>query len=65
MKRLLNMSVLLFTTFSMVWAQGGLVYETKTVKSEILKMERKYAVYLPPGYNESDQIGRASCRERV
>ena len=55
MKRLLSMNVLLFITFSMVWAQGGLVYETKTVRSEILKMERKYAVYLPPGYNESDQ----------
>jgi enterochelin esterase-like enzyme len=40
---------------SMVWAQGGLVYETKTVKSEILKMDRKYSIYLPPGYNESDQ----------
>jgi enterochelin esterase-like enzyme len=36
-------------------AQGGLVYETKTVKSEILKMDRRYAIYLPPGYNESDQ----------
>ena len=49
------MSVLLFIAFSMAWAQGGLVYETKTVKSTILKMERKYAIYLPPGYNESDQ----------
>jgi enterochelin esterase-like enzyme len=34
---------------------GGLVYETRTLKSEILKMERKYAVYLPPGYEQSDQ----------
>ena len=40
---------------SVGWAQGGLVYETRTVKSEILKMDRKYSIYLPPGYNESDQ----------
>ena len=55
MKRFLIFIVLPFFTFSIVRAQGGLVYETKTVKSDILKMERKYAIYLPPGYNESDQ----------
>jgi enterochelin esterase-like enzyme len=38
-----------------MFAQSGLVYETRTVKSDILKMERKYAIYLPPGYAESDQ----------
>jgi enterochelin esterase-like enzyme len=36
-------------------AQGGLVYETRTVKSEILKMDRKYSIYLPAGYDESDR----------
>ena len=55
MKRFLIFIVLAFITLSMGWAQGGLVYETRTVKSEILKMERKYSIYLPPGYNESDQ----------
>ena len=55
MKRFLYFIVLAFIPLSMGWAQGGLVYETRTVKSEILKMERKYAIYLPPGYNESDQ----------
>jgi enterochelin esterase-like enzyme len=45
------MFCLTFTAF----AQSGLVYETRTVKSDILKMERKYAIYLPPGYAESDQ----------
>ena len=55
MKRLLIFNVLAFIAVSMGWAQGGLVYETRTVKSEILKMDRKYAVYLPPGYDESDQ----------
>jgi enterochelin esterase-like enzyme len=35
-------------------AQEGLVYETRTVKSQVLKMDRNYAVYLPPGYASSD-----------
>jgi len=55
MKKLIIFVIMPFFTLSWVWAQGGLVYETKTVKSDILKMERKYAIYLPPGYNESDQ----------
>ena len=55
MRRFLTFITLLFVAGSMGWAQGGLVYETKTVKSDILKMERKYSIYLPPGYNESDQ----------
>ena len=55
MKRFLISIVLLCVAISMAWAQEGLVYETKTVKSEILKMDRKYSIYLPPGYNESDQ----------
>ncbi len=36
-------------------AQSGNVYETRTLKSEILKSERKYSIYLPPGYNETDR----------
>ena len=55
MRNLLFFVILWCFTTSIAWAQGGLVYETKTVKSEILKMDRKYAIYLPPGYNESDQ----------
>ncbi|MDR2916110.1 MAG: esterase family protein [Tannerella sp.] len=39
----------------MTTAQNGNVYETRTVKSEILKSERKYSIYLPPGYNETDR----------
>jgi len=39
----------------MIWAQMGKVIETRTVKSEILKMERKYSIYLPAGYDVSDQ----------
>ena len=36
-------------------AQFGKVLENETVKSRILNMERKYAVYLPPDYNNSER----------
>jgi enterochelin esterase-like enzyme len=36
-------------------AQRGKVFETRTVKSDILKMDRKYAIYLPAGYDETDR----------
>jgi len=39
------------TTF----AQTGKVLENETVKSKILNMDRKYAVYLPPDYNSSER----------
>ena len=31
-------------------AQTGKVYDLLTLDSEILDMERKYAIYLPPDY---------------
>lgn len=34
-------------------AQQGQVFDNLTLKSEILKMDRKYAIYLPPGYETS------------
>lgn len=40
---------------SAILAQGGFVYETRTVKSEVLNMDRKYSIYLPPGYENGDQ----------
>ena len=41
---------------SAVFSQsGGVVIESLTVESEILSMERKYAVYLPPDYESSDR----------
>lgn len=36
-------------------AQSGKVLENETVKSRILNMDRKYAVYLPPDYNNSER----------
>ncbi|MDR2385181.1 MAG: esterase family protein [Tannerella sp.] len=57
MKKIILQLVLgmFFTITSVAFSQNGQVFETKTVKSEILKAERKYSIYLPPGYNESDQ----------
>lgn len=37
------------------FAQQGQVFETLTLKSNILKMDRKFAIYLPDGYDKSDQ----------
>ena len=34
-------------------AQSGKVFDQLTQPSEILKMERKYAIYLPPDYETS------------
>ncbi|GHT24451.1 endo-1,4-beta-xylanase [Bacteroidia bacterium] len=53
MKKLSFISVLLCLPFLLA-AQSGKVLETRTVKSAILKMDRKYAIYLPTGYDESD-----------
>jgi enterochelin esterase-like enzyme len=43
----------IFTTS--LFAQYGKVFETKTVKSTVLDMERKYAIYLPPDYDSTDR----------
>ncbi len=37
------------------WAQTGKVFDNLTMKSSILKMERNYAVYLPPDYETSQR----------
>lgn len=52
--RLLNLiiSLLLSTT---AFAQTGKVFDNLTLRSEILKMERKYAIYLPPDYDTSER----------
>jgi enterochelin esterase-like enzyme len=36
-------------------AQGSKVYDDLSLKSKILSMERKYAIYLPPGYETSQR----------
>lgn len=36
-------------------AQSGKVYDNLSMESKILKMERKYAIYLPPDYETSER----------
>lgn len=45
----------LFAGGSLFAQEGGQVFETRTLKSNVLKMERKYSIYLPPGYDSTDQ----------
>jgi enterochelin esterase-like enzyme len=40
---------------SMLMAQQGQVYDNLTMTSSILKTEKRYAVYLPPGYETSQR----------
>ena len=54
MKRLSVIIFLSGMTFSLA-AQQGKVFDELTMQSEILKMERKYAIYLPPDYESSDR----------
>jgi enterochelin esterase-like enzyme len=55
MKRRLFIIAGLIIVSNLAIAQTGTIYETRTVKSEILKAERKYAIYLPPGYDKTDR----------
>ena len=55
------MKFLTISLLSLLWAIGlqaqiqGAAYESKTLHSSILKMDRKYAIYLPAGYESSDR----------
>ncbi len=50
-------TLLLFTLFIpfLVFAQRGRVLDDLSMSSKILKMERKYAIYLPPDYDTSER----------
>jgi enterochelin esterase-like enzyme len=52
-KSLLFMACLLLAT--LVAGQTGKVYDQLTLESKILKMERHYAIYLPPDYETSQR----------
>ena len=45
--------LLIFPVFT--FAQSGKVFDNLSMKSEILKMDRKYAIYLPPDYETSER----------
>ena len=38
-----------------LFSQSGKVYDNLSMHSEILNMDRKYAVYLPPDYESSER----------
>lgn len=54
MKKLLQ-TLLILLIPGILPAQTGKVSDNLSMKSEILKMERKYAIYLPPDYETSER----------
>ena len=55
MKILLLLLFLAISQSTVVFAQMGKVVETRTLRSEILKMERRYSIYLPACYDVCDR----------
>lgn len=47
--------IVLFLTSGIILAQSGKVFDNLSMESKILKMDRKYAVYLPPDYETSQR----------
>lgn len=54
MKKILTLSVIILFS-SILFAQTGKVIDNLTVPSKIMKMDKKYAVYLPPDYETSQR----------
>ncbi len=55
MKKKALLLVLCFWASLALTAQNGKVYDNLSMSSKILKMERNYAVYLPPDYETSER----------
>lgn len=55
MKKIFSVSLSLFLLTALLNAQQGKVYDNLTVPSKILKMDRKFAIYLPPDYETSQR----------
>lgn len=53
MKKQLLLILMILPLFAL--AQTGKVFDNLSMKSEILKMDRKYAIYLPPDYETSER----------
>ena len=49
------LSILFSIITAGLFAQTGKVYDNLTVPSKLLKGDRKFAIYLPPGYETSDR----------
>src|SRR6478735_9257450 len=54
-KSLVTLLAVLLGLPALALAQGGKVFDSLTVPSKILNMDRKYAVYLPPDYDTSQR----------
>src|SRR6478735_5900865 len=54
-KSLVTLLAVLLGLPALALAQGGKVFDTLTLPSKILNMDRKYAVYLPPDYDTSQR----------
>jgi enterochelin esterase-like enzyme len=55
MKKQLQLLLFCIIVFNYCFSQAGKVYDNLSLPSKILKMDRKYAVYLPPGYETSER----------
>jgi enterochelin esterase-like enzyme len=55
MKKYFLTGILVLSFYSISFAQSGIVFDNLSMQSEILNMERKYAVYLPPDYETSQR----------
>ena len=54
-KTYILLAIILFSGSVDLFAQHGKVFDNLSMTSEILKQERKYAVYLPPDYDNSER----------
>ena len=54
MRKLLSI-ILILSLSSSLFAQMGRVFDNLSMPSKILKMDRKYAIYLPPDYETSQR----------
>jgi enterochelin esterase-like enzyme len=54
MKKSITVTILVLIS-GFAFSQTGKVFDNLTMQSEILDMERKYAIYLPPGYDISER----------
>ena len=51
----ISFALMIFAAASVISAQTGKVTDNLSMPSKILKMERKYAIYLPPDYESSQR----------
>ncbi|MBK8503370.1 MAG: esterase family protein [Saprospiraceae bacterium] len=55
MKNILLILIMVGLAYSMVSSQNGKVYDNLSMHSDILNMDRKFAIYLPPDYETSER----------